>query len=195
MKPGVKYLLLALLSILLIVAAVFAYRHLTSAPTLPPKDDTASTDSETAGREPAQQNTAPDFAVTDNGGKEVRLSDYFGKPVLINFWATWCPPCRSELPAFDKLSERYGDKMAFMMIDMTDGYRETVETVKRFMADNSYTYPVFYDTKGDAAKAYHVSSIPCTVAIDRYGNVYKTQLGVMSESAIESIIKTLLEEK
>lgn len=142
--------------------------------------------------EAPNKNTAPDFPVLDADGNIVRLSDMFGKPVVINFWATWCPPCRSELPAFDKLYRQYGNEVSFMMIDLTDGYRETVEGVKRFISENGYTFPVYYDTEGSAAEAYNVSSIPFTVAVGRNGNIVGTHLGAMSEAAFRSYINAIL---
>lgn len=142
--------------------------------------------------EDPNKNTAPDFPVLDADGNTVRLSDMFGKPVVINFWATWCPPCRSELPAFDKLYRQYGNEVSFMMIDLTDGYRETVEGVKRFISENGYTFPVYYDTEGSATEAYNVSSIPFTVAVGRNGNIVGTHLGAMSEAALRSYINAIL---
>ena len=76
------------------------------------------------------KNTAPDFTVLDANGKRIRLSDNFGKPIVINFWATWCPPCKRELPDFDKLCKEYGDKVVFMMVNLTDGRRDTVDGTK-----------------------------------------------------------------
>lgn len=163
--------------------------------TAPPKKTTpGKTSPETAPpeTEDPNKNTAPDFPVLDADGNTVRLSDMFGKPVVINFWATWCPPCRSELPAFDKLYRQYGNEVSFMMIDLTDGYRETVEGVKRFISENGYTFPVYYDTEGSAAEAYNVSSIPFTVAVGRNGNIVGTHLGAMSEAALRSYINAIL---
>ena len=135
------------------------------------------------------------FTVTDAKGRNVTLSESFGRPVILNFWATWCPPCRSELPAFEKLYRKYQAKVTFMMIDLSDGYRETPDSVKKFLSENGYTFPVYYDSEGSAAKAYNALSIPFTVAIDKNGNVKKTHLGAMSEAALESIIKSLIEAK
>ena len=82
-----------------------------------------------------------------------------------------------------------------MMIDLTDGYREEVDSVKKFVSDNGYTFPVYYDMKGRAANAYNAYSIPLTVAIDNKGNVYKTHLGAMDETSLEDLIRSLLEVK
>ena len=82
-----------------------------------------------------------------------------------------------------------------MMIDLTDGYRETPKNVQKFLSEHGYTFPVYYDAKGSAAKAYHVSSIPFTVAIDKNGNVHKTHLGAVNEKTLEALIQSFLDVK
>lgn len=139
------------------------------------------------------KNTAPDFTVLDANGKKTRLSDNFGKPIVINFWATWCPPCKRELPDFDKLCTEYGDKVVFMMVNLTDGRRDTVDGTKKFISKNGYTFPVYFDTEYNGADAYNVSSIPQTTFIDANGNVYTTRIGAMNESVLRSYINALLE--
>lgn len=195
MKPGAKYLLAVALTVLLAVGAAAAYKYLTSVTTVPPSPPDNTSAPPAGGRTgaPGNRNAAPDFTVTDGGGNTVSTADLSGKPVILNFWATWCPPCRSELPAFDKLYRQYGNEVSFMMIDLTDGYRETVEGVKKFISENGYTFPVYYDTEGSAAEAYNVSSIPFTVAVGRNGNIVGTHLGAMSEAALEKLIKTVKE--
>ena len=84
---------------------------------------------------------AVDFTVTDREGNTVKLSEFFGKPIIINFWATWCGPCKSELPVFDEAYRKYGEGVTFLMVNLTDGYRDTVEAVKAFIEDNDYTFP------------------------------------------------------
>lgn len=137
------------------------------------------------------KNTAPDFTVLDANGKKIRLSDKFGKPIVINFWATWCPPCKRELPDFDKLCKEYGDKVVFMMVNLTDGRRDTVDGTKNFVSKNGYTFPVYFDTEYNGADAYNVSSIPQTTFIDANGNVYATRIGAMNESVLRSYINAL----
>lgn len=138
------------------------------------------------------KNTAPDFTVLDANGKKIRLSDNFGKPIVINFWATWCPPCKRELPDFDKLCKEYGDKVVFMMVNLTDGRRDTVDGTKSFVSKNGYTFPVYFDTEYNGADAYNVSSIPQTTFIDANGNVYTTRIGAMNEPVLRSYINALL---
>lgn len=200
MKSGLKYILFAVSAAALVAVAVAAYRHLSSvtpAPSDPPTSATSPSSADESVKPDAsgKEKTAPDFTVTDGKGRKVTLSESFGRPVILNFWATWCPPCRSELPAFEKLYRKYQAEVTFMMIDLSDGYRETPDSVKKFLSENGYTFPVYYDSEGSAAKAYNALSIPFTVAIDKKGNVKKTHLGAMSEAALESIIKSLIEAK
>ena len=128
----------------------------------------------------------------DKDGNTVRLSEKFGKPIVINFWATWCPPCKQELPDFDKLCKEYGDRVVFMMVNLTDGYRDTVDGTKRFVSGKGYTFPVYFDTKDNAASAYNVSSIPQTTFIDAKGNIYTTRIGAMNEATLRIYLNALL---
>ena len=144
--------------------------------------------------EETAKNTAPDFTVFDKEGKPVRLSEMFGRPVVINFWATWCPPCKREMPDFEKLYKEYGDRVVFMMVNLTDGHRDTVEGTKRFVSGKGYTFPVYFDTQDSGGSAYHIVSIPQTVFIDRNGNVYKTHIGAMNEATLRLYIDALLGE-
>ena len=105
---------------------------------------------------------------------------------------TWCPPCKKELPDFDKLCLEYGDKVVFMMVNLTDGRRDTVEGTKSFVSKNGYTFPVYFDTEYNGADAYNISSIPQTTFIDANGNVYTTRIGAMNEAALRSYITALL---
>lgn len=136
--------------------------------------------------------TAPDFTVLDKDGNSISLSDNFGKPLVVNFWATWCPPCIAELPAFDDLYEKYGDQVTFMMVNMTDGYQEKLNDVKSFIKDNEYSFPVYFDTEYNAANAYFVNSIPKTIFINENGELSDTHLGAMSEHTLEDYINDLI---
>ena len=111
---------------------------------------------------------APDFTVYDTDGNPVNLSDCFGKPIVLNFWASWCGPCKAEMPEFQQVYEELGDQIQFLMINCTGG-RETLESAKDFIEDSGYTFPVFYDLDLDASMTYGTSSIPVTFFIDAEG--------------------------
>lgn len=182
----ILYIVLASVFVILIAAAVFGYGYLSERFSA---DDAAGTEQD------AQKDAvaAPEFTVVDNEGKEVSLSDFSGKPVIINFWATWCGPCKSELGAFEEMYSKYGDQVEFMMVNLTDGYRETIQSVSEFVEENSYDFPVYYDTKSSGAYAYSVYSIPFTVMVDAHGNVFNAHTGAMSAQMLENYIVSLLE--
>ncbi|MBQ7547083.1 MAG: redoxin domain-containing protein [Clostridia bacterium] len=134
---------------------------------------------------------AADFTVLDRNGNQTKLSDHFGKPLVVNFWASWCGPCRNELPAFDAAAKAHAGDMEFMMVNLTDGYSETVDGVNQFIADNGFTFPVYYDTEESAANAYSVYSIPLTVFIRADGTVLDSHIGSMDETALQSYLDQL----
>ena len=127
---------------------------------------------------------AIDFGVLDAEGNEVRLSDYIGKPIVLNFWASWCPPCKSEMPEFDHVYQEMGADVLFMMVDLVDGQRETVETGAAYVREQGFSFPVFYDTKGEAGYAYGVSSIPTTIFIDSEGWIITGARGAIDEDTL-----------
>ena len=129
--------------------------------------------------------TAPDFTVIDKDGNTIKLSDMRGKPVVINFWASWCPPCKAEMPDFEEMYKKYGDEVTFMMVNMTDGDRETVELAKKHVEDNGFTFPVYFDTEMSAAYAYYVTSLPATYFIDAEGNLITHAIGMINAATLE----------
>ena len=206
-KKSFSVLLIVLLVVL--AGAMFAYRYLSDKVTpdtggslldrvtdgADTSADTVKTGIETSDAgDTAQSDVFPamDFTVYDIDRNPVKLSDFFGKPILINFWATWCPPCKSELPDFDRVYADYGEDVVFMMVNMTDGSRDTVESASAFTADNGYSFPVYYDCDLNAAYTYGASSIPMTVLIGADGNIVGGQVGVLTEEQLRIILDTEL---
>ena len=121
------------------------------------------------------------------------LSDKIGKPVVVNFWATWCGPCRSEMPVFDAAYKEYGDEVEFMMVNLTDGYNDIPEKVAEFVDANGYSFPIYHDLEQNAARVYSVYSIPMTLFVNADGSIYDTVIGAMNEKSfmvrLEAIMK------
>jgi len=128
---------------------------------------------------------APDFTVYDADGNEVKLSDYFGKPIILNFWASWCGPCKMEMPDFNVKSQELEGKVQFLMINMTDGARETVETASAFIEEQGYTFPVFFDTASEAAYTYGAYSLPTTFFIDAEGYAIAQATGAIGADTLQ----------
>ncbi len=134
---------------------------------------------------------AIDFDVVDDKDKEIKLSDMEGKPVVVNFWASWCGPCKSEMPDFDKMYEKYGKDVEFMMVNMTDGSQETKSVASSFIKSQGYNFPVYYDVNMSAAKAYNVTAIPATYFIDKDGYIVTGAKGAINETTLEEGIKQI----
>ena len=137
---------------------------------------------------------ALDFVMKDEAGEDVRLSDLFGKPIVLNFWASWCPPCKAEMPDFEAMYKKYGDDVIFIMLNLTDGQRETVELAQAHVASCGYTFPVYFDTAYEGATAYRITSIPQTVLIDEDGCVVGIARGMLDAATLENGILSLLGE-
>lgn len=137
--------------------------------------------------------SATDFTVIDAGGDNVKLSDFKGKPVVINFWASWCPPCKSEMPDYNTMFAEYSPKgVVFLMVNMTDGQRETLDTAKKFISQSGYDFTVYFDVNGDAAGKYVGQYIPMSVFIDKDGTIQKSVTGAINKADLKSNIEALI---
>ena len=137
-------------------------------------------------------NLAPDFTVYDLEGNAHKLSDFRGKPVLLNFWASWCGPCQMEMPDFQKFYESHGDQVHFVIVNLTDGQQETVETASAFIEEKGYTFPVYYDTDIDAAMKYGVSAVPVSYFIDAEGYFVAWAQGALTADMLQQGMDMLL---
>jgi thiol-disulfide isomerase/thioredoxin len=129
---------------------------------------------------------APDFTVTSLGGKRtVQLSSLRGKVVMVDFWATWCPPCRRSLPETQKLAAQYAGK-GLVVMAISD---ETKDTITKFVATNHYTFPTYRDVTGGADKAYKINAIPTLAIIDGTGHLSAFFVGLQDPSTVRAALK------
>ena len=112
--------------------------------------------------------------------------------MILNFWASWCGPCVSEMPEFQNFYDTYGDKIHFVLVNLTDGMQETVESASAFLEKQGYTMPVYYDTDIDAAMVYGVNAVPVSYFIDAEGNFEAWAQGALSADMLQQGVDRLL---
>ncbi len=143
-----------------------------------------------------------DFTLMDQNGNEHTLSDYKGKVVFINFWATWCPPCKKELPDIEELYKEYNlnqDEVVFLGITnpASAAYPNNTDSEKdeiiAFIEENEYTFPTLFDETGEVLKNYNISAFPTTFMIDKEGNVVGYVPGMMTKDIMVNIIEQVLQ--
>lgn len=188
MKQNIKIIALAVILVILIAVAVILYNNISkdyspfedAAPTSTSLGDTNEADNTVA----KDIVTTTDFTVTDKDGKQVNLSDFFGKPIVVNFWATWCSPCTSEMPHFEEAYKSYGEEVTFLMVNVGDDY----EDAYKYASGKGYTFPVLHDSSYSASYAYGVSSIPMTLFINADGELVNSRIGMLNKATLESNI-------
>jgi peroxiredoxin len=135
----------------------------------------------------ADKGLAPDFSLNDLNGQRVTLSQFRGKPVMLNFWASWCGPCQVEIPEIQAVYQTHssGD-IVILGVDMG----ESAATVRSFAQENKLTYRILTDENSTVSRLYHVSGIPMTVFLDKQGQIVETHLGPISKGIAEqSLVK------
>ncbi|TGY43833.1 TlpA family protein disulfide reductase [Clostridium sartagoforme] len=182
MKNIWKVILLTLVLVVLILVVKFGYGYLTG--------QYLGVENSNIKQELKEAN---DFEVYDEEGSRVKLSDYKGsKPVVINIWASWCGPCKAEMPYFEDAINKYSDKVEFLMINLTDGQRETKEKALKFLKDNNLEMDILFDLDYSAANAYNIRGIPRTIFIDKVGNIIYDREGALNDEILETNIKKLI---
>jgi thiol-disulfide isomerase/thioredoxin len=131
---------------------------------------------------------AIDFKLKDLDGKEFSLSDLKGKKVFLNFWATWCPPCKAEMPEIEKLYQETQDS-DLVIVAVEIG--ESLDTVKSFINSNKYSFKVLLDSDQSVASKYNIASIPTSYFINVDGNIVSKKVGAMNIDEMKAYIKTL----
>jgi peroxiredoxin len=139
---------------------------------------------------PAQGFPAPDFELSTTSGGTIHLADLRGQAVLVNLWATWCPPCREEMPAIEKVYNEYKDRgLVVLAINMT--YQDDASRVMPFVEEHGLTFPILVDETGDTGRAYQLRSLPSSFFIDRDGIINEVVIG---GPMAEALLRTRVEE-
>lgn len=163
-------------------------------------DSTKDSQKDSEAEKDSQIVPSMDFTLQDQYGQAHTLSDYKGKTVFLNFWATWCPPCKAEMPDIQKIYESYEQEGEEALVVLgvaapNTGGEGSEEEIQAFLEKNGYTYPVLMDTTGEVFASYGISSYPTTFMIDREGNVFGYVSGMLSEDVMRSIIKQTMDGK
>jgi cytochrome c biogenesis protein CcmG/thiol:disulfide interchange protein DsbE len=135
------------------------------------------------------RDTAPDFALKTIDNQWLHLSDLRGKPVIVNFWATWCPPCREEMPAMQKFYEENKKDVEILSVHLTS--QDQRQKVEPFIKKYGLTFPVVLDEKGKVLKLYNIQTIPTSYIIDRDGVIRKKVIGPMTYKQMKEMINNL----
>lgn len=149
----------------------------------------------TAGQIPAPRQgfLAPDFSLQSLTGENIRLADLRGQAVLVNLWAAWCPPCRAEMPALQKMYDEYKGQ-GFTVLAVNMNFQDDPAAVRPFVRQYGLTFPVLLDSDGNVARLYELRSLPSSFFIDRQGVVREVVIGgPMSEALLRTRIEALLQ--
>lgn len=149
----------------------------------------------TAGQIPAPQKgfLAPDFELKTPTGETIRLSDLRGQAVLVNLWATWCPPCRAEMQSIETVYDEYKDR-GFIVLAVNMTYQDSALDVMPFVNQQGLTFPILLDETGEMASAYQLKSLPSSYFINRDGIINEVVIGgPMAEALLRTRIEEILE--
>lgn len=161
----------------------------------PTAEPTAAPERQAEVMGPVRRYMAQDFTCYDDAGNAVKLSDMRGKPVVVNFFASWCGPCRMEMPYFDEFCAEYSDRVTFMMVNLCAFGNDTKENAKLMVENGGWTFPVYFDSDGDAATVYAIRSMPTTLFVSPDGELKGRHTGTMDRDTLEKTIEDMIGEK
>lgn len=200
MKKSIKWIIALVVCVAVFIGVYFLYnalkeeyepeRFATQTKTSQQSDNSdKQTENKTAQTE-SNYSTASDFTVLDEKGNKVKLSDYFGKPIVLNFWASWCYYCKEEMPDFNEAYKKHSD-IQFLMVNATDGASETIGSAKNYVDSQGFDFPIYFDTYFEASNAYQVTGLPMTVFIDKNGKLITYTSGMLTASELEKGISLI----
>lgn len=155
-----------------------------------------SVDAETVGAAQSEEENpylVRDFKFRDGEGNEYWLSDFRGKPTVVNFWASWCGYCKEDMPDFQAAYDTYGEEIHFLMVNLTAYMGDTREKADAVIEEGGYTFPVYYDTSGNAVDTFGIRGIPLSLFIDADGNLVTYANASLSAEMLEKAIGYIYE--
>lgn len=135
---------------------------------------------------------APDFNLKDQYGVVHSLENYKGKVIFLNFWATWCPPCKKEMPDVESIYKEYEENKKDVVILGVNSEKEN--EVKKFLKDKGYTFPTLIDENSEVMRKYFIQAFPTSFVIDKEGNVYGYVMGGLTKEQIKQVIEEVLKK-
>ncbi|WP_234117625.1 cytochrome c biogenesis protein/redoxin [Clostridium hydrogenum] len=188
---GLLLIASGLIMILGVMNISFSFKNKTAVQQKP-KVQSQSTQNNKADSKKNDKVKAPNFSLVDQYGKTHKLSDYRGKVVFLNFWATWCPPCRGELPHIQEIYKEYkNNSKDVIILGVTApnlGQEGSKEYISKFLNSNGYNFPVMFDNSGDVMDEYSIQAFPTTFIIDKEGNIKEYVPGAMDKNTMELLI-------
>ena len=140
---------------------------------------------------------APEFSLEASDGQQAKLSDFRGQPVLINFWASWCAPCRAEMPAMQRVFQDYsgdGEQSEFTILAVNGTHQDNPADAMNFAQSYNLTFPILFDESGEVSRLYEVRALPTSFFVDAYGIIQEVVIGgPMAEALLRTRIETVLE--
>lgn len=209
MKKYLSLIIIIIVCIIVFVSVYFLYDYLkdnysdqnspanNSSDKITTKNESPSyTSPDTSDGQALENNNSDynDFTVFDKSNNAKRLSDVVkeGKPVVINFWTTWCGYCKQEMPDFNEVYKEYGDRVNFMMVDVNGGGNDDKDKAIKYLNENNFEFPVYFDTELSAYTAYTVTAFPATVILDENGVTYYKGLGAISKDSLITMVEDIL---
>lgn len=193
MKKNLVIILIAALAVVLAVLGIFSFKGSNKSNNDIPSNTTSNVTSLPSNSSSSDSSSEPlkmasDFTLTDLNGNQVTLSELKGKNVFLNFFTTWCAPCKKELPEIQKIEKEYKDKdLVVYLIDLGEDH----DTVKNFMKKNNYTFNVLMDTNSDAGNLYRTTEIPTSLFINKEGKIVQRHSGMMTYEMVKGFVEKL----
>ncbi len=184
MDKKLKYIIIIIIFILVMIGISRVYTILNT------KIQNKEPQKESIKEQEAMLNGAKDFSVYNDKGEEVKLSSFKGKPIVINFWTTWCGYCKIEMEYFQELYNKYKDDVVFLMVNST--IEDDKAEVNKYITGQGYTFPIYYDINGNAITTYRITGYPVTMFINKDFQISRIHQGMINLETLQKNINNIM---